>query len=160
MSFRRRRSSSSRRHRNIRIDATEELANILLSSGRGRHYDDILDLIPYADLNSKVVTREDEYTPVGRLSIDWDLPGEKSLFEAFIQYEYLPIMADIRNNPNRRNMCQNVLDAFKSHGAQITSCHPEITSFVEDLSESLDQTIIALDTVKEICLIDEDIPDR
>lgn len=150
MSFRRR---SSSRRKSIRIDATEELANILLSTKgfRRARYDDIADLIPYADLNSKVVTREDEYTPVGKLSIDWDLPGEKSLFEAFLQYEYIPMMGNLLENKEMRTRVQTLLQMFIANGATIEICHPELTEFINDTQSSLEQTVTALNSLTLLC---------
>lgn len=147
------RSRRASRRRSIRIDATEELANILLSSSgtRKQRYEDIVDLIPYADLNSKVITKEDEYTPIGKLSIDWDLPGVKSLFEIFLEYEYLPMMGNLLENENMRMIVQNTMQMFVDHGAHLTSCHPDITSLLEDMLIAYKETSKALISMEDVC---------
>lgn len=139
--------------RRIRIDATEELANILLSSNgsRKQRYEDIIDLVPYADLNSKVVTTEDEYTPIGKLSIGWDLPGVKSLFEAFIEYEYLPMMCDLLENAHMRRMAQSIMQMFINHGAVVTSCHPSLTTLLNEAKDAFEDTSRALAIATDLC---------
>src|SRR5688572_13771368 len=93
-------SKMSYRRYSKKFDPTEELADILLSAGgsRRQRYEEMVELIPDADLNSKVITSEDEYVPVGKLSTKWKLPGVFSVFEAFIKYEFIPMMADLLQN--------------------------------------------------------------
>src|SRR6478609_4449907 len=136
-----------------RVDATEDLANIILqtASYRRQRYAEIESMIPLADLNAKVVTIEDEYVPEGKYSRSWNLPGVFTVFEAFIRYEYVPLMSDLLENADMRIKAQQLMKMFLDYGAEIDDCQLEIMELVQDARAGLADTERALALVGEIC---------